>query len=195
MTKKWDIILHSDCPPERCFELLAEQVDIDEPASLPFSGYKGDRLILGAIAGMEFRLHRRHAWYEGNSFGPILFGRITVDGRGNLIEAYWGIWKSVGRLMRRSLYFAVPLAVVGFFASLYCVSNRSCTDKEGLWVGLAVPPALIFFFLFLPRIGWVFGQRDREYLTDFLARTIVAGSIPTAGESPRKWASSLGAAE
>jgi len=78
MAKKVDIILHSDYPPQTCLAKLAEQIDLDRWALFSLSGYKGSKAILGRFEGNEFRLHKRRYWR--NSFGPVLFGRMTTWG-------------------------------------------------------------------------------------------------------------------
>jgi|ERR671922_979238 hypothetical protein len=188
MAKKVDIALHSDYSPETCIAKLAEQVDLDVPTLFSLSGYKGKKPILGKIAGNEFRLHKRRYWH--NSFGPVLFGRMTPDGRGTLIEAYWEVWKAVRIFMRIWLGLAVLFGTPAFFVVLKCVLDPHCTDREGLWVGLIVPPALILWGFVLPRLGDAFGFHERKHVVQLLARTLVAG--PTAAQSPeRNWNSCL----
>jgi hypothetical protein len=70
-----DLVLHSDSSPCECLAKLAEQMDLDRLTLFSFSGYRGKKPMLGRIAGNEFRLHKRRYWH--NSFGPVLYGRVT----------------------------------------------------------------------------------------------------------------------
>src|SRR5258708_26192557 len=87
MKEKLDITLNSDYPPQLCLAKLAEHIDMDQFTLFSFSGYDGDKPILGRIAGNEFRLHKRRYWR--NAFAPVLFGRVLPDSKGTAIEAYW----------------------------------------------------------------------------------------------------------
>src|SRR5579864_7698537 len=91
MKEKLDITLHSDYSPNLCLAKLNEHIDADQFTVFSLSGHKGDKPILGRVAGNEFRLHKRRYWH--NSFGPVLFGRMLPDFKGTTIEAYWDIWK------------------------------------------------------------------------------------------------------
>jgi hypothetical protein len=188
MAKKLDIVLHSDYSPETCLSKLAEQIDLDERTLFSFSGYKGKRAILGRIEGNDFRLYRRRYWH--NSFGPVLFGRMTSDGPGTSIEGYWEMWRSVRVFMRIWLAFATLIGTPLFFSVLKCAISDRCTDRENLWVGLVVPPALVLWGLLLPRIGQALSFHERKHVIELLERTLVGGRMPIPGQG-RNWESAL----
>jgi hypothetical protein len=188
MAKKLDIVLHSDYPPQTCLAKLAEQIDLDERTLFSFSGYKGKKPILGGIAGDEFRLHKRRYWH--NSFGPVLFGRMIPDGRGTLVEAYWEVWKAVRIFMRIWLGLAILICTPAFLVVLKCAINPRCADRENLWVGLIVPPALILWGFLLPRLGSALGFHERKHVVQLLERTLVAGPA-TVEKRERSWNSTL----
>ena len=188
MAKKVVIILHSDYPPQTCLAKLAEQIDLDRWALFSLSGSKGSKAILGRFEGNEFRLHKRRYWR--NSFGPVLFGRMTTDGGGALIEAYWETWRAVRVFMRVWLGLAILIGTPAFFVVLKCTINPRCADRENLWVGLIVPPALILWGFLLPRLGVALGFHERKHIVQLLERTLVAG--PTTIQSlERSWNSTL----
>jgi hypothetical protein len=188
MAKELDIVLHSDYPPETCAAKLAEQVELDQRTLFSFTGYKGKKPILGRIEGHEFRLHKRRYWH--NSFGPVLFGRITSDGRGSLIQAYWEMWRSVRVFMRIWLGLAILIGAPLFFSVLKCALSDMCLDRKNLWVGLIVPPGLVLWGILLPRFGAALSFHERKHIVESLERTLVAGRA-TVPSPERDWDSSL----
>jgi hypothetical protein len=188
MAKRLDIVLHSDYPPQTCLAKLAEQIDRDERTLFLFSGYKGKKPILGRIAGNEFRLHKRRYWH--NSFGPVLFGRMTADGRGTLVEAYWEVWKAVRIFLRIWLALVVLFSAPLFPSALRCAIGAKCTIQGDYWVGLIVPPAMILFGILLPRIGATLSFHERKHIVGLLERSLVAGSAAVQKQE-RNWESSL----
>jgi hypothetical protein len=188
MAKKVDIDLHSDYSPETCLAKLQEQIDVDQRTLFSFSGYKGKKPIVGRIAGNEFRLHKRRYWH--NSFGPVLFGRMTTDGRGTLIEAYWEMWKSVRIFMRIWLGLVVLFSAPIFPSALRCAMGGKCMVQGDYWVGVIVPPAMILFGILLPQFGSALGFHERKHIVELLERTLVAGSAAIQNRE-RNWDSSL----
>jgi len=94
--------------------------------------------------------------------------------------------------MRVWLGLAILIGAPSFFIVLKCAINPLCADRENLWVGLIVPPALILWGFLLPRLGAAFGFHERKYIVELLERTLLAG--PTTIQSQeRSWNSSLDA--
>jgi hypothetical protein len=188
MAKKLDIVLRSDYAPEVCASRLAEQIDFPQRAIFSFSGYKGGKPILGRISGLEFLLHKRRYWR--NDFAPVLYGRMTNEGNGTRIEAYWGRQGGVRFFMRVWLGLAILIGVPAFFSVLKCTLNPKCIDRENLWIGLVVPPMLILWGFLLPRLGAALGLHERKHIVAFVEQGLVAGRTPI--ENPeRNWKSSL----
>lgn len=188
MTKRWDIVLHSDYPPESCLAKLAQEIDVDAWTVFSFSGYKGKRPILGRIAGNEFRLHKRRYWH--NSFGPVLYGRVVPSDGGTSIEAYWDMWPAVRLFMR--IWF-VLVALMGL--PILVLSIREAISKgfvrgDDLWVGLIVPPALMLWGVLLPRLGAALGFHERKHIVQLLERTLLAGQESRASFE-RTWKSTM----
>src|SRR5258708_21652461 len=146
-----DVVLHSDYSPGQCLAKLAERIDIDRLTLFSLSGYRGEKPILGRIVGNEFRLHKRRYWH--NSFGPVLYGRVTDDGPGAVIEAYWDILRAARISMRIWLIFAAIFGTPIFIKSVMQLVDGKTRLVGDLWVGLVVPPAMIFFGLLLPELG------------------------------------------
>ena len=189
MPKKLDIVLRSDYSPETCLAKLAEQIDLDQPSLSSPGGYKGNRPIVGCVGGYEFRLHKRQPLFgRKNSYVAVLFGRITADGHGALIEAYWEAWRKVRAYSRILLVVAIVAGTPIFLLFLPCTLSRTCTDQGGHWIGVILPPAIILGALFLRR-PWL-SVEERTLVTGFLERTLAAAHRPVPSEK-RDWESSL----
>ncbi|PYU11753.1 MAG: hypothetical protein DMG37_15615 [Acidobacteria bacterium] len=188
MAKKLDIALHSDYSPEICLSRLAHEIDVDDRSFFSFSGYKGDKPIVGKIKGNEFRLHKRRYWH--NSFGPVLFGRMTVDGHGTLLEGYWDMWRSTRVFMRGWLGLLILICAPFFFDTLKCAMNAQCADQESSRNGLLIISGMFLWGLLLPRLGGALSFHERKSVIELLRETLLAGraAIPTR---ERGWDSSL----
>ena len=186
MTKKLDILLHSDYPQEACLGKLAEQIDIDQWTVFSLSGYKGRGPILGRITGNEFRLHKRRYWH--NSFAPVLFGRVQADRRGALVEAYWDMWPRVRFFIRVWLVLVAVIGAPIFFTTLQRAMRGGFSQGGDLWIDLIVPPALLLWGVLLPHLGAALGFHERRHVVAFMERTLMVGpSSHASGE--RNWKS------
>jgi hypothetical protein len=179
MAKTLDVVLHSDFPPQTCLAKLAGDIDIDQFTLFSLSGYKGRKAILGRIEGNEFRLHKRRYWH--NSFGPVLFGRVQSDGRGALVEGYWGVWPGTRFFMRVWLIFVTAIGTPLFVGALLRAIRSGFAGMGDDWIGLVVPPGLALWGVLLPRIGAALSYSERGYVGEFLERTLVSG--PSASVS------------
>jgi hypothetical protein len=111
--KSLDLVLHSDYSPGECLAKPAGLMDVDRMTLFLFSGYRGKKPFLGRIAGNEFRLYKRRYWH--NSFGPVLYGRVTSDGQDTLIEAYWDMSPGAKASMQSWRIFAGLIGALTFF--------------------------------------------------------------------------------
>lgn len=188
MKEKLDITLHSDYPPQLCLAKLVEQIDVDRFTLFSFSGYKGDKPILGRVAGDEFRLHKRRYWH--NSFGPVLFGRVLPDFKGTTIEAYWDIWKWPRVIMRVWLGFAIAVGIPIFLASARDVIRDRSLVSNNNWLGLVVPLIFVLFGLAFPRIGAALSFHERKHVIKLLEGALMAAPKPLQ-EMNRNWKTSV----
>jgi len=186
--KSLDLVLHSDYSPGECLAKLAEQIDVDRLTLFSFSGYQGKKPILGRIAGNEFRLHKRRYWH--NSFGPVLYGRVTNDGHGAAIEAYWDVLRATRISMRIWLLFAALIGTPMFLRCVMQLLDAKTHVTGELWVGLIVPPAMILFGLLLPELGALLSFHERKQVLEMLHRVLVGGPKPVASWQ-RNWRSVL----
>lgn len=151
MAKRLDIVLQSDYPPETCLAKLSGEMDVDQWTLFSFSGYRGRKPILGRIKGKEFRLHKRRYWH--NRSAPVLFGRMTGDQRGTVVEAYWDIWRWARIFMRAWLGFAIVVGALVFFTSLRDVIEGKTKVHDDAWIGLIIPLTLVLGGFSAPAIG------------------------------------------
>lgn len=188
MTKRLDVVLHSDYPPETCLAKLAKNIDVDHWTIFSLSGYKGSGAVLGRIAGDEFRLHKRR--YGHNSFGPVLFGRVTEDGRGSLIEGYWSLWPAVHIFMSAWFGLAALVGLPIFITSIQRAVNDRFAGHGDWWIGLVVTPGILLWGVFLWRFGAALSFHERGYIVEFLQGTLVAGQVPRLDQQ-KNWKSSF----
>jgi len=188
VTKRWNIVLHSDFPPETCRARLAAEIDVDQWTLFSFSGYKGSRPVLGRIKGDEFRLHKRRYWH--NSWGPVLFGKISAYGRGARVEAYWDTWKWPRVYMRIWLGFAIAIGAPAFLVFLREAILAKSLVRNDVWLGLVVPLALLSAGILLPRVGTALSSSERPYVIEFLRRTLLGGDVP-GSEQLRVWKTTM----
>jgi hypothetical protein len=186
--KTFDIALHSDYSTGECLAKLAEQIDVDRLTLFSLSGYQGKKPILGRIVGNEFRLHKRRYWH--NSFGPVLYGRMVGEGQGTTIEAYWDMLRGTRISMRIWLIFAALFGTPIFIRSVMQLLDGRTRLVGDLWVGLVVPPAMIFFGLLLPELGATLSFHERKQVLEMLDRALMAGLKPV-GSWERNWRSVL----
>jgi hypothetical protein len=183
-----DLVLHSDYSSAECLAKLAERIDIDRLTLFSLSGYPGKKPILGRIAGNEFRLHKRRYWH--NSFGPVLYGRVASDGRGTIIEVYWDMLRATRISMRIWLTFAALIGTPIFLRAVLQILDGKTRVVGDLWVGLVVPPAMIFFGLLLPELGAMLSFPERKKVVEVLSQALAAEPKAVANWE-RKWRSVL----
>ena len=180
--------MHSDYAPEICVARLVNALDIDDRTLFSFSGYRGEKPILGRVSGIQFRLHKRRYWR--NDFAPVLYGRLIPEMRGTQIEAYWGIQSWTRTFMRVWIALAILIGAPMFVAVLYQLIAGPPAASKDSYLSLIVPPALILWGFILPKLGSALGYHERKYLVDFLQQTLIAGQVAgVAGNAG--WRSSL----
>jgi hypothetical protein len=183
-----DLVMHSDYPPEVCAIRLTDAMDIDERTLFSFSGYRGEKPILGRISGIQFRVHKRRYWR--NDFAPVLYGRLIPEMRGTRIEAYWGMQNWTRTFMRIWIALAMLIGVPMFVAVLYQLITEPPAESKDSYVGLIVPPALILWGFILPKLGSALGFHERKYLVEFLQQSLIAGPVARVADNA-EWRSSL----
>ena len=180
--------LRTDYPPETYRARITDQIDFDRRSIFSFSGYRGKSPVLGRFSGFEFRLHKRRYWR--NDFAPVLYGRLVPESRGTRVETYWGIQRWSRIFMRIWLAFVSLIGLPIFLASLRQLITGKQSVQGDLYVGLLVPPGMLLFGMLLPKLGFILGFREKQFLLDFLEPVLVAATV-TDEEPVKTWESSL----
>lgn len=183
------LTLRTDYSPETCRARITEQIDFDRRTIFSFSGYGGKNPVLGRFSDFEFRLHKRRYWR--NDFAPVLYGRLVPESRGTRVETYWGIQRWSRIFMRVWLAFVILMGLPIFVGSLRQLITGKQSVQGDLYVGLLVPAGMLLFGMLLPKIGFLLGFREKQFLVEFLERVLVAGRRLPAEERIRTWESSL----
>lgn len=165
-------VLHSDLTPESVAEVLRHSIDEERRAIFSLSGYQGDRPLLGEVGGGTFRVQRRR--YYRNDFAPHFYARFGSEEGGTRIEGYFDARVWVKYFMRIWLCFAILIGAPIFIASSIGVATGRQHVTDDTWVGLVVPPALMLFGVFLPKLGSLLGRADRQFMLEQLQRDLHA---------------------
>ena len=75
--------------------------------------------------------------------------------------------------MRIWLGAVILLGVPAFVATVIEIA-KGTASREGAWVGLVVPPALILFGIVLPKFGRLLGQGDEQDILRHVQSTLAA---------------------
>jgi len=166
------VLLHSALAPATLLDALRRSIDSEQRTLFSFSGYKGDRPVLGEVRENTFRLQKRR--YSRNDFAGQFYGTVVSETAGSRIEGYFDAARWARYFMRFWLAFAIFCGAPIFVLTLLDVLTGSQHTTGDTWVGLVVPPALILFGTVLPKVGRAFGRGDRKFLLEFLQQTVAA---------------------
>jgi|SRR5215831_488464 len=170
--KKKLIVLHSPMPPAAVAEALRGSMDEERRTILSFSGYKGDKDVLGAVWGNSFHLEKRRLWR--NDFAPSFYGKLQPEASGTRIEGRFDLADWVRFFMWFWLGGVVLIGGAVFVSSLfdYMAGGHKMTDDAR--IGLIVPPAMLLFGIALPRFGRLLGRDDETFILGHLQNTLSA---------------------
>jgi hypothetical protein len=166
------VFMHSVLAPDALAGTLRRSIDPEHFTLFSLSGYKGDRPILGEVDGKSFRLQKRR--YSRNDFAGHFYGTFEDEPGGTRIQGYFAPPRWARYFMRVWLAFAVLCGVPIFVATLRDVLTGSHAVSGDVWVGLAVPPFLIFVGTVLPMLTRRFGRNDRRFMVDFVQHAAAA---------------------
>jgi hypothetical protein len=157
--------------PDAFADALRRSIDPEHLTLFSLSGYRGDRPILGEVGKDTFRLQKRR--YSRNDFAGHFYGTFASELRGTRIEGYFAPPRWARYFMRVWLAFAVLCGVPLFVASLRDVLSGHSALGDA-WVGLVVPPVLIFVGTGLPILTRRFGRSDRRFMAEFVQHAAAA---------------------
>lgn len=159
------VFMHSVLTPDFFADALRRSIDPEHWTLFSLSGYKGDRPMLGEVHANSFRLQKRR--YNRNDFAGHLYGRFEPEPGGTRIEGYFAAPRWARYFMRGWVAFAVLCGVPIFIGAIRDLLRQRQSDS-GIWVGLLVPPLLIFFGTAWPRFLRRFGRGDRRFMVEFV---------------------------
>jgi hypothetical protein len=165
-------ILHSALAPDAVGDVLRREIDKEQWTLFSLSGFRGDRPILGEVNGNSFRLRKRR--YSRNDFAGQFYARFEAELGGTKIEGFFDYSRWAKYFMRVWLAAAVVIGAPIFVMILADAVSGTHHMNGDLWVGLLVPPSLIFFGLILPRVGRLIAKGDERFILYFLQNTVVA---------------------
>lgn len=169
---KTTLVLHSALAPDAVIAALRRSVDGEQKTLFSFSGYKGNRPVLGEVSDSSFRLQKRRYWR--NDFAPRFYGKVEPEYGGTRIEGYFDMTRWVKLFMRVWLGGVVLFGGPLFVMSLLDVTTGSHHTTGDTWVGVIVPPSMILFGILLPKFGRLLGCGEERFLLEFLQGTLAA---------------------
>lgn len=172
MKLRHPVTLRTDFSLEEFRRRLIESVDPQRWTLFSLSGYEGSRAIIGRFEGDSFCLHKRR--YYRNDFAPRFYGELLPQSRGTRIEGYFDARQDAKLFMRIWLAIAILIGTPIFVESLWDAFLKTGSIEGSLWVGLLVPPALVFFGIVLPKFGLWLGRGEEKFIRAQLQSALVA---------------------
>jgi hypothetical protein len=179
--------MHSALSSGAFTEALRGAVDPERWTLFSLSGYEGTRPILGEVQSNTFRLQKRRI--SRNDFAGHFYGQVEPEIGGTRIEGYFAAPRWARYFMRLWVALAVISGVPIFIGAIRDLLSGSHDMSGDLWVGLVVPPFLIFVGTVLPRLTQRFGRADRRMMVEFVQRVGAAriDDIESAVRASKVW--------
>jgi|HubBroStandDraft_4_1064222.scaffolds.fasta_scaffold380832_2 hypothetical protein len=171
-------ILHSTLAPNAVGDVLRRSIDEEHWTLFSLSGYQGDLPILGEVGKNTFRLQKRR--YSRNDFTGHFYARFEPEPGGTKIEGYFDAPRWAKYSMRVWLAVAVLIGMPIFVETVMEITTGSHHMGSNLWVGLLVPPALVFFGTVLPKLGRMLGKKDERFILEHV-QDILAARVEAPG--------------
>ncbi len=164
--------MHSPLTPSAAADALRSSVDEERRTFFSLSGYEGDRSIVGKVSAQEFNLQKRRR--SRNDFAGRFFGRFRPEAGGTRIEGYFDMPRWARWYWKVWLCGAVLIGVPLFVATILNMLTGHPQMTGDTWVGLVVPPALILFGLGMPKLGWLIGKKERQFILGHIQQVLAA---------------------
>lgn len=165
-------VLHSALAPTAVGDVLRRSVDEERWTLFSLSGYRGDRPILGEVGKDTFRLQKRR--YSRNDFTGHFHARFEPESGGTRIEGYFDAPRWARYFMRIWLAGAVLIGTPIFVETVMDITTGSHHVSGDKWVGLLVPPGLVFVGTVLPKLGRLLGKKDERFILEHVQNTLAA---------------------
>jgi hypothetical protein len=166
------LVFHSALAPAAFRETVSRTIDQKQWTLFSLSGFRGERPLLGEIGEDTFRLRKRR--YYRNDFARQFYGRFMPEQGGTRIEAYFDTPRVTRYFMRVWLAGAALIGTPIFIMTALDVFTDSHNMNGDLWVGLVVPPALIFWGIVLPIISRLFSRSEELFILQYVQATLAA---------------------
>jgi hypothetical protein len=166
------VVLHSALTPNAVADALRRSIDEQRWTPFSLSGYKGDLPLLGEVGENTFKVQKRK--YYRNDFAGQFYARFEREPGGTRIEGYfdspvWARW-----FMRFWLGGVVLIGTPIFIRTAIDISTGSHYMSGDRWVGLIVPPAMVFFGTALPKFGRLLGKKAERFILEHIKNTLGA---------------------
>jgi hypothetical protein len=165
-------ILHSALAPNAVGDVLRRSIDEEHWTLFSLSGYRGNLPILGEVGKNTFRLQKRR--YSRNDFAGRFYARFEPESGGTRIESYFDTPRWARYFMRVWLAAAVLIGTPIFVETVMDITTGSHHTSGDIWVGLLVPPGLVFFGTVLPKLGRLLGKKDERLILEHVQNTLAA---------------------
>ena len=179
------LVFHSVLTPTILRDTLSRTIDQEQWTLFSLSNFRGERPLLGEIGEDTFRLRKRR--YYRNDFARQFYARFTPEAGGTRIESYFDVPRLARFFMRAWLTGAVLIGTPIFLMSLLDLTTSSHYMTGDLWVGLVVPPALVLFGTFAPKVGQFLSRGEERYILQYVQETLATRleePTPTASHAP-----------
>jgi hypothetical protein len=165
-------VLHSALTANAVADALRHSIDPRRWTPFSLSGCKGNLPLLGEVGENTFEVQKRK--YYRNDFAGQFYARFEPEPGGTRIEGYfdspgWARW-----FMRFWLGAVVLMGTSIFIKTIIDIASGSHYMSGDRWVGLIVPPAMVFFGTVLPKFGRLLGKKDERFILEHVQNTLAA---------------------
>jgi hypothetical protein len=165
-------VLHSAIAPSSVADVLRRSIDEEHWTLFSWSGYRGNRPLLGEVGANTFRVQKRR--YSRNDFAGHFYARFEPEPGGTRIEGHFDAPRWARYFIRIWLAFAVLCGTPIFVLTVLDVLTGSHHTSGDKWVGLVVPPILVLFGAVLPKFGGLLGKKDQKFILEYVQNTLAA---------------------
>jgi hypothetical protein len=165
-------VLHSALTPNAVADALRRSIDQRRWTPFSLSGYKGNLPLLGVVGENTFKVQKRK--YYRNDFAGQFYARFEPEPGGTRIECYFDSPGGTRWFMRFWLGAVVLMGTPIFIKTVIDIATGSHYMSGDRWVGLIVPPAMVFFGTLLPKFGRLLGKKDERFILEHVQNTLAA---------------------
>src|ERR1700686_1397807 len=166
------VVLDSILTPNAVADALRPSIDQQRWTPFSLSGYKGNLPLLGEVGENTFEVQKRK--YYRNDFAGQFYARFEPEPGGTRIEGYFDSTGRARWFMRFWLGAVVLMGTPIFIKTVIDIAKGSHYMSGDRWVGLIVPPAMVFFGTVLPKFGRLLGKKDELFILEHVQNTVAA---------------------